>query len=294
MFVHVDCDDFWLYRSEYGTAGGDDASRSVYDHALPRLLQAVESQGVRATLFVVARDLERPGVGDTATGVLRGALERGHAVANHSYGHSASFAEQSDEERQRDVTRAHEVLATRLGTPLMGFRGPGYYFDRGLRDLLVHHGYRYDGSRYPGWTPAAMRLATRRKGSNKDVGALPSNAYSGMSTWSGTGVAPPGLVSVPILTLTPLQLPTHTTAQHAFGPAYARLVRAFVARGSGRGVFLLHALDGVDAAEAPDLAMLPTLQRPLEWRLGLVRDVLRAATGQGHVVTTEQALAGVR
>jgi peptidoglycan/xylan/chitin deacetylase (PgdA/CDA1 family) len=284
LFVHVDCDDLWIYRQDYGLPAAD--GPSIYDDALPRILDLLERQGVSATLFVVGADLARQRVRQ----VLRTAVERGHAIANHTQDHPADFGVCEPQLRARQVAIADESIRTALGVNPIGFRGSAYRFDSTVRAALVGLGYRYDSSHYPGWTLKAMTLAMRAKGSHKSLGGS-VEAGAGLRHWYGAQPDPGGLLEVPILTLTRLHLPVHTTALYAFGPLYARAATALMRVRAPHGVFLLHAIDGLEAGAAPELGMLPTLKHGVEWRLRVVDAVLEAVRSRGSIGTTEALLA---
>jgi peptidoglycan/xylan/chitin deacetylase (PgdA/CDA1 family) len=283
LFVHVDCDDLWVYRQDYGLTPTD--GPSIYDEALPRLLDLFEASGVRATLFVIGADLGRQRVRQ----VLRGAIERGHAIANHTQDHRDDFGVCDPQLRAQQVAEADEAIRANLGVTPLGFRGSAYCFDSTVRAALVARGYRYDSSHYPGWTLKLMGVAMRARGATKPLGGPAADRLT-LPHWYG-GPDPGGLVEVPIMTLTRLALPVHTTALYAFGPIYARAATALLKARPPRGVFLLHAIDGLEGAAAPDLATLPTLKRPLDWRLQTIGAVLDAARARGEIATTESLLA---
>lgn len=284
LFVHVDCDDLWVYRQDYGLPAAQGAS--IYDEALPRLLDLFEARGVRASLFVVGADLDRQRVRQ----VLRGAVERGHAIANHTQDHRGDFGVCDPRLRAQQVEVADASIRAALDVNPIGFRGSAYCFDATVRAVLVGRGYRYDSSHYPGWTLKLMTVAMRAKGAGKSLGG-PTDQRVGLPLWYGTGPDPGGLVEVPIMTLTRARLPVHTTALFAFGAPYARAVSGLVRARAPHGVFLLHAIDGLEPAGAPELDLLPTLKRPLEWRLHVIEAVIDAARARGEIVTTEALLA---
>jgi peptidoglycan-N-acetylglucosamine deacetylase len=280
-FVHVDLDDLWVYEQDYGLPAP--GTGSIYDEAVPRLLDLFEAHGARATLFAVGRDLER----ERARKVLRGALARGHAVANHTLDHRADLGACDAATRARQVLDGDAAIRAALGVTPVGFRGPGYVFDDVVHSALEERRYRYDSTRYPGWIVPLMNVAMRSKGATKALRRAPI----ALPEWSGGPPPDAPLVEVPIMTVTRLLLPAHTTAQFAFGTIYARALRALLRPRAPRGAFLLHAVDGLDTAAAPHLAMLPALARPLAERLGLIAGALDALRAHGELTTTEAALA---
>jgi peptidoglycan/xylan/chitin deacetylase (PgdA/CDA1 family) len=58
----------------------------------PRVLDVLRERGVRATFFVVGRQLERPGARATA----QRAADEGHWIGNHTLSHSVPLAELAD------------------------------------------------------------------------------------------------------------------------------------------------------------------------------------------------------
>ena len=288
MFIHVDCDDLWVYRQDYRLPIPDEPSDSVYREALPRLMALFDDVGVKATFFVVGRDVE---TGATRE-FLQAALQRGHAVANHSFSHSSTFGSAPLRERLDEVRRTHDEIGSAVNACPIGFRAPGYSFDTGLRDGLAQLGYRYDSTSYPGCTPRAMSLVMRLKGSRKKLGASSRRVFGAMPNWYGDVPLPSDLVEIPILTPTPLRLPVHTTALFTLGKAYTRALFETLKRTRPKGVFLVHAIDGLSVEDAPELKILPTLAKPLPDRLAVIRNFLEVSRRHSPVTTVEACIAG--
>ena len=54
--LHIDCDPLWVYASEYGLQP-DYKNTLTYETSLPALLEMLQARNLRATWFVIGRDL---------------------------------------------------------------------------------------------------------------------------------------------------------------------------------------------------------------------------------------------
>ena len=141
--VHVDLDGAeHIYRHHgWSLPGGGDP---VFASGFPRLLDFLRSNGLRATLFAVASDLDDPAKRE---GLMR-AVAEGHEIASHSLSH-ADFDGLDPAQRHEELAQSRLRLEDALGTPVTGFRCPSYQIDRGSFELLEETGYRWDSSVFP-------------------------------------------------------------------------------------------------------------------------------------------------
>ena len=88
--VSVDLDDLACYHAIHGLAAPDPSHAGVVlERCLPRFLALFDELGVRATFFVVGRDLQRDlAAGGRGAALLRQALAAGHELGNHSFAHA--------------------------------------------------------------------------------------------------------------------------------------------------------------------------------------------------------------
>jgi peptidoglycan-N-acetylglucosamine deacetylase len=148
--VSVDLDDVACYHDIHGLEAPAPSMRSlVLERCLPRFLELFGELGVRATFFVVGRDLrrdrERSGGGAE---VLRQALAEGHELANHSHAHAYDLVTWSPAAIRADL-QACDVALRELGAEPVGFRAPGYTHDPALVAEVARLGYLYDSSALP-------------------------------------------------------------------------------------------------------------------------------------------------
>lgn len=115
----------------------------------------VDTAGIKATLFVVARDVENhPGYRSW----VKQMADNGHEIANHSYDHFQDMPRLTSHQMQADIRRSHQILEDLCGQPVKGFRAPGWNMDAGMMDVLEELGYIYDSSVFPTSLIPIMKL----------------------------------------------------------------------------------------------------------------------------------------
>jgi peptidoglycan/xylan/chitin deacetylase (PgdA/CDA1 family) len=144
--VTVDMDNYEDYRSLIDPSGelGD---ISFYRDALPRFLDLFARHGMRATFFVVGRDLERAEHRE----MLRRAHAAGHELANHSWSHPYNLRKLPRAQQQAEIARCEEAVADVCGERPVGFRSPSGEYDAQVLGILAERGYHYDSSIFPTW-----------------------------------------------------------------------------------------------------------------------------------------------
>ncbi len=143
LSVSVDLDPLSAYHAIHGL---DPVSGADADHlsalAIPRFLELFERLGIRATFFVVGRDLRS----ERVVSYLRQAVDAGHELGNHTHSHPYDFLDRSPALRASEVADCHARIADATGVTPVGFRAPGYYLDGVTLALLADSGYQYDSS----------------------------------------------------------------------------------------------------------------------------------------------------
>jgi peptidoglycan-N-acetylglucosamine deacetylase len=281
LHVHVDADDLWIYAAEYGIAA-ERLTASVYEDALPRFLELFEEAGVRATFFVVGRDLERV----PAAEFCREATARGHEIANHSFTHPIALHRLSAQAKDDEIGGAHDAIATATGVEPAGFRAPGYYLDGDIVRSLERRGYLYDSSILPSYVQPLIKLYIRAaagRSIDKQFGT-PRSPLVAQAPRRITA----SLIELPISVFPGLRLPIHSTFSFQLPAIGRRFVNAtFGLR--REGVLLFHAIDALGTAGdvTLDRRVLP-LRLPLERRLESIRDALAVVRGRSSQTTRER------
>ena len=133
----------------------EDWVQSVLDPNLPltdrfvrnthRVLELLESHGVRGTFFVLGLAAEK------APELVREIQRAGHEVQSHGYGHQLIHTLDRDAFRS-DLERSRKLLEDITGQPITGYRAPAFSITQETLwalDVLVECGFRYDSSIVP-------------------------------------------------------------------------------------------------------------------------------------------------
>jgi hypothetical protein len=282
----VDLDEIGCYSAIHGLAA-DAECHSVFDLALGRILDFASSHELPLTLFVIARDLERP----QNVGILRRAIDRGHEIGNHSLDHLYDLTRRERAVQEVQVQEASRRIETLLGVRPTGFRAPGYTMSDSLMSVLREAEFSYDSSVFP--CPAyysakaasllGMRVRGRVSKSILDTPAVlraPTVPYRSAKPYWTRGA---GLLELPIQVVGPLRLPFIGTALTLLGPRGARwLTRALV--GVPFVNLELHGIDFLEASEVPKAlsAVQPDLRVPLVRKLQVFQTVLNTLRTEGY------------
>jgi hypothetical protein len=291
--VSVDLDAIDCYWRIHALPGQPPpASRFVVlRRCLPRFRELFARHGVRATFFVVGRDLEDDPEGRRLLAEL---AADGHELASHSHTHPYDLVRLGAAAIAHEIDSAHAAIADCAGAAPVGFRAPGYEISADLIDLLCARRYRYDSSAFPSLpyygakaaVMAVMRLLGRPSGSflgSPRVVAAPRRPYR-PAAGDPYRAGELGIIELP-MTVTPLLgLPVIGTSLIA-APEWARrrLVGAAL-----RGPFFNLELHGIDLADAgadeisPALvARQPDLRRSLSDKLAALDATLAQASASG-------------
>ncbi len=257
--IHLDLDGgAHVYRAHEWKYEADDDP--LFETGLRRALDFFGRAGVRATLFVIAEDLNDPRKRELLTEAVR----EGHEIASHSLTHRRLTAI-TREEKRREIIESRERLTHELGVVVDGFRAPGFALDREALEMIAEAGYAYDSSLFP--TSGLARAIGAGHLSVSPHRPLPGYA----------------LVELPMPAHRPLPLPFHPSYSLALGMWYFRLGLRLFRRMGAPLALLFHLTDFADPlpeAYLPNtLAKFYTLShlsaeaklRRCEWMLEMVR-----------------------
>jgi hypothetical protein len=254
-----------------------------------------EELGVRATFFVIGRDLlrdfEAGGRGGT---LLRQALAAGHELANHSFSHAYDLASWPKQQIAGDL-KACDALLRKLGATPVGFRAPGYTHNGKLMSEVAALGYRYDSSALPSppYYLAKLvvmgRMALRRRRSQSTARGWRSFFRARLPRY----LEKYGIWEFPMSVSSFLRLPLIGTMLLAGPEPVAGLLRDAAVR---QPYFHLE-LHGLDLADSGDkrnpgdgyaqelLSFQPELRVPLSLRLERLRRLLTARGNARPIVS---------
>jgi len=270
--IHLDLDSsVHIYRAHGWSYEADDDL--LFETGLRRALDFFAQAGARATLFVIAEDLDEPRKRES----LAEAARQGHEIASHSLTHRKLTALDRDEKR-REIFESRERLMRKLGVEAQGFRAPGFALDRESFELIDEAGYAYDSSLFPS-AGFARRIGVER------LSASPHRPLIGRR-----------LVELPLPAYSPLPFPFHPCYSLALGVWYFRLGLRRFQRSLAPLALLFHLTDFADPlpeARLPNLmARLYTLSHiNAETKLEGCRQMLEMIRRDYQLVATSQLLA---
>ena len=118
---------------------------SLVEKNFRTLLDVFSDCNVQVTCFFLGW------VGERFPHLVKEAVARGHEIASHGYGHQLVFTQTRDQFHD-DVRRARLLLEDVSGTPVVGYRAPGFSTTEDTPwffEALVSAGYQYDSSVFP-------------------------------------------------------------------------------------------------------------------------------------------------
>lgn len=285
--VSVDVDPVDLHLVGYGHRDLD-PDDSVYTTALPRLAEAFERAGVRATFFVVARDAARQAE------VLKSLVAGGHEIASHSFTHPLGLRRLDQEALAREVAGSRAALERAVGAEVSGFRAPNFDLDRRVLTAIERAGYRYDASGYPTpfLIPARLMLALK---SDDPLGVLRLGLWPTSWRRMPHRLAGGGLFEFPASVTRVLRVPIYHTLRYLTeGTHFLGRIEAVAARGEPLS-YLLHAVDALGLAEDrvdQRLAAHPGMRRTLEEKRMMLDEVLATVARRFEPRTFRDRLVG--
>lgn len=264
---------------------------------LPRFRDLFARHGVKATFFVVGRDLEEDPEGRA---LLADLAREGHELASHTHTHPYNLVRLGATTIASEIDRAHAAIAACAGAAPVGFRAPGYEVSDEVIDALCARGYRYDSSAFPsvpyyGAKAAimgAMRVVGRKSGSYLGSPAIVTAPLAPYRPAKGAPYRRGNLdiVELPMAVTPFLRLPVIGTSLIT-APEWLRrrlVAAALRRRAGGAPTFFNLELHGIDLADAEGdaipaalVARQPDLRRPLRAKLEALDATLRQAAEAG-------------
>ncbi len=302
--VSVDLDSLECYYRIHALEGLPpvDVRHAILRRCLPRFRDLFARHGLRATFFVVGRDLDEDAEGRA---LLADLARDGHELGNHSYSHPYDLVRLGPVAIASEIDRAHGAIAACGGAPPVGFRAPGYEVSGDVIDILRARGYRYDSSAFPSApyygakaaVMGVMQVVGRKSGSflgSPRVVMAPRRPYR-PSSGAPYRKGDLDIVELPMAVTRWLRLPVIGTSLIT-APEWmrSRMVAAAL-----REPFFNLELHGIDLCDADAdripaelIARQPDLRRPLSSKLAALDATLAevSAAGAGFQRLAEVAL----
>ena len=278
--IQVDIDGLWVIEKLLGKELPVEPD-PVFDFGLERLLALLWEFGIKATFFVVAKDLESP----KKVEFLRKLISQGHEIASHGLTHSY-LTTITDDEARREINGSREKIERTLGIKVSGFKAPGFAASKPLAGMLEDAGYSYDSSVLA--TSCALLMQQISKVPYRKMGML--TAPAGPYTPSRDDIfkkGDSGIIEIPVTAAPFIRTPAHFSYMVLGRYPYAGLVRTLLKVSSPRVInFLFHPLDLMEGYSIDISRKVLGLDVDGEYKLEMARDMLKFLCRDRNVVTT--------
>lgn len=295
--VSVDVDGIDHYHAIHGLSpAGTLEAGLCHGLAVTRLLEWASSIEIPLTWFVIGRDTDKP----EFVRLLKGALDRGHEIANHSLDHRYDLVRLPADDQTIQVASSGARLADAFGVRPLGFRAPGYTVSDELLGIVQREGYLYDASVFPClpyYVAKALVLLTQRIVGRKSTSILdnprvltaPTQPYRVGRPYSRRGE---GLLEIPVQVTPWVRLPFIGTALASVGPRGAETLARMMTQSSLVNLEL-HAIDLLTSEDGlHDLdPYQPDLRLPLARKIGAFSAAVGVLKRAGYTFVTMQAAA---
>ena len=282
---NVDVDSLYVYQQIHGL-NDSRTDNVVWERGVVRFAELFDELGVRATFFVVGADLER---WPRARAIAEDLAAAGHEIANHTWSHPFDLTHKPAAAIGEEIDRAHQLLSDVRGTPVSGFRAPGYTMSGPVFAELHKRGYGYSSSIFPcpPYYLAKMAVLASMKVRGKQSASIVGDPRV---MWAPTTPHKRGgVLEMPITVLPVIRFPFIGTSLLMMGSRGYSMARPLLRRTplvnlEFHGIDLCDLdADGID----PALKKQPDLRVPLESKLSLLRHVISDLADHRTVDTLE-------
>ena len=203
--------------------------------AVPRLLQILQRQDIKATFFI-------PGfTAESYPDVVRRIADDGHEIAHHGYLHEPMQGIDAATEASY-LDRGLEALESVAGVRPVGYRAPWWELNWQSPALLADRGFLYDSSLLDGDAPYRMAVA---EGDPRDIVEIPVDWA--LDDWEQYGFYPgvtgSGVIESPAKALEMWTL--EAQAHHSQGSCFVLTNHPFISGRPSRAVALEQLIERV-------------------------------------------------
>jgi len=295
--LSLDLDNKWSYLKTHGDESWD-SFPSYFDLVVPRILDFLDDQNLKITVFVVGQDavLERNHES------LASIAESGHEIANHSFNHEPWLHLYTPEELTEEFEKSETAIRAVTGQQTVGFRGPGFSLSNEVLRTLVRRGYQYDCSTFPTYLgPIARayyffksRLSKEQKEERKALFGSWKDGFQSNSPFEWE-YGRERLIEIPVTTMPIFQVPIHASYLMYLASYSRRLAKTYfwfalqlcrIMRVEPS--FLLHPLDFLGAEDDEDLSFFPGMNVAAQDKISLLGECMTMFSRKFDVVTMRE------
>lgn len=283
--LSLDLDNQWSYMKIHGDSEWEDYP-SYFDLFIPMVLDVLDQFNLKITFFIVGQDAAI----ESNKMFLRQLTERGHEVGNHSFHHDPGFHLYSYKQLEKDILETENCIFHVTGKKPLGFRGPGFSWNKSQMKILSERDYVYDASSLPTyigplarlyyfWISELMREEKKQRSDlygNIKHGLLPVKPYL-CQIPNGKN-----LLEIPVTTIPFIKTPFHLSYLLYISRFskylmlfYLNMAITFCKISKTEPSFLLHPLDLLGGDQIPELAFFPGMDLNKEKKLKIFKLVIK-------------------
>ncbi|MFC1734034.1 polysaccharide deacetylase family protein, partial [candidate division KSB1 bacterium] len=296
--VSLDLDNQWSYMKIHGDAGWE-SFPSYLDKFVPHVLKVLDDLDIKITFFVVGQDAAL----DKNKDILKTITDKGHEIGNHSFQHESWLHLYPFEEIESEVLKTQEIIEKITGQKTIGFRGPGFSWNKDLLEILKKNGYLYDASTLPTyigpfarmyyfWTSKLTKEERKARkglfGTFKD-GLRPIKPY----LWELNGNN--HLLEIPVSTIPIIKIPFHLSYLLYLSGYSIAIMRAYLKMAIGlcrltktEPSFLLHPLDLIGSDELPEMSFFPGMNISSSKKVEVFSEVITTLAKNFNIVNMSE------
>lgn len=160
--LSIDIDTLKTHFKGFGLKRGE-YDFSDFREGMENILDFLDLFGIKATFFIVGRDL----LFEQNVPIVREAVRRGHEIANHTMNHIQGFRLLPSPEKEKEVEQAERLIEQCAGRRPVGFRNPGWNINNDMVGILERKGYLYDSSIFPSFLNPLLKIMHYRAMSDR-------------------------------------------------------------------------------------------------------------------------------
>jgi peptidoglycan/xylan/chitin deacetylase (PgdA/CDA1 family) len=282
-FIQIDLDGVWAIRKCYRLPEDNYFEKDpVYEEGLPCFLDLFKRRNIRASFFVIGRDVQ---VASKGARIIE-TIQHGHEIGNHSNNHTLGLTKLSSEEIREDIKEAQDTIIDLMESSgidnehyPVGFRSPGYDTDHRVLQILSELGFKYDTSLFPTYWGFIMRwldiyISGRLPGKKRQYGSI-GDGFKPVTPHPVKGLS--SLYEIPVSVSVMMRLPFHFGITVSRGYDY---FRRSVEGYKKRQIPLLYLFHGIDLVETRNLVLVPSkrgagfFQKPLKEKIELAEKII--------------------
>lgn len=295
--ISLDLDNLWSYLKTHGDSRWKKLPSYLHIF-IPHILNILDELKIKITFFVVGQDA----VLDKNKDLIRLIYEKGHEIGNHSFSHEPWIVKNSKKEILKEILQTEDAIEEIIGKKPVGFRGPGYAFNKDLIKILIEKKYLYDASIFPTYIGPISRFyyflsgkfTPEQKKERKFLFGGFKNGFMPNKPFLWEIDAKSKMLEIPITTMPYLKLPIHLSYLIYLNGICTDLMSSYLTMTLGLckmnkiGMsFLLHPLDIMDAKQIPELAFFPGMKISWKKKIILFKDILRKISDYYCLVNME-------